>query len=121
MRSLRILVVDDGAVIGMLLGEMLEEMGHTVCGIETSEADAVSATALLAPDLLIIDAFLGDGSGVEAVKAVTRDKPVPHLFVSGDLSVVKAAMPGSAMLHKPYNESELARGIRRALEAAPAS
>jgi CheY-like chemotaxis protein len=45
MKALRVLVVEDNAIIGMLLGEMLAEMGHDVCGIETTEA-AVRTTPM---------------------------------------------------------------------------
>ena len=37
MRPLRILLVDDDAMIGTLLAELLDEMGHVVCGIEATE------------------------------------------------------------------------------------
>ncbi len=45
MNGLRILVVEDDAVVGMMLAEMLEEMGHDICSIEATEADAVAADA----------------------------------------------------------------------------
>jgi DNA-binding response OmpR family regulator len=119
MTGLRILVVDDDAVLGELLGEMLAEMGHQVCSIETTEGDAVRAAAELAPDLVIIDVRLGRGSGVAAVRKILLAGPTPHLFVSGDLRVVVAAMPSAAMLQKPYSEAQLAGGIRRAVAATP--
>ena len=34
MTTLRIMVVEDDMLIGMLLGEMLEAMGHEICAIE---------------------------------------------------------------------------------------
>ena len=43
MKALRILIVEDDALIGMLLAEMLEDMGHGLCAIEATEADAVTA------------------------------------------------------------------------------
>ena len=50
----RVLVVEDDAMIGVLLGEMLEGMGYDVCGIEATEADAVTAAARFRPDLMIV-------------------------------------------------------------------
>jgi two-component system, response regulator PdtaR len=38
MKALRALVVEDDAVIGMLLADMLAEMGHDICPIEATEA-----------------------------------------------------------------------------------
>ena len=49
MKVLRILVVEDDALIGMLLAEVLVGMGHEVCAIEANEADAVAAAARCRP------------------------------------------------------------------------
>jgi len=43
MNSLRILVVEDDILISMLLAEVLIGMGHEVCAIATTKADAVAA------------------------------------------------------------------------------
>ena len=119
MTTLRVLVVEDDAVIGVLLAEMLIGMGHDVCAVELTEAGAVSAEARCRPDLMIVDVQLGDGNGVDAVAEIRRTRLVPHLFVSGDISQVKHLQPGAVLLQKPYREADLARVIQRAL-AAPA-
>ncbi len=116
MTALRVLVVEDDALIGMLLAEMLAGMGHNVCGIEATEEDAVSAAARHRPDLMIVDVRLGDGSGVDAVAEIHRSRPVPHVFVSGNIANVKALRPGAVIIQKPYRESDLARVIRRVLD-----
>jgi DNA-binding NtrC family response regulator len=117
LTALRVLVVEDDALIGMLLAEMLAGMGHNVCAIEATEADAVTAAARWRPDLMIVDVRLGDGSGVDAVTEIHRTGPVPHVFVSGDITAVKALRPNAVMIQKPYRESDLARVIQRALDA----
>ena len=38
MGPLRILVVEDDALIGMLLADMLDAMGHTVCAVARTQA-----------------------------------------------------------------------------------
>jgi DNA-binding NtrC family response regulator len=114
-KALRVLVVEDDNMIGMLLGWMLEDMGHQVCSIEASEADAVTAAAQYHPDLLIVDAWLGDGSGVIAVDEILRRGYVPHLFISGNIGRVKAVRPDATMLEKPFGEAALARAIQQAL------
>ena len=45
MKALRVLVVEDDALIAMLLSELLAGMGHDVCATAASEADAVIAAA----------------------------------------------------------------------------
>jgi CheY-like chemotaxis protein len=56
MKALRILVVEDDAMIAMLLADMFAAMGHDVCAIERTEAGAVAAATLCKPDLMIVDA-----------------------------------------------------------------
>jgi CheY-like chemotaxis protein len=113
--ALRVLVMEDDAIIGVLLGEMLEGMGYDVCAIEATEADAVLAAARCRPDLMIVDVQLGEGSGVAAVDAIHRIGAVPHVFVSGNISSIRALRPDSISLQKPYRESELAMVIQQAL------
>jgi CheY-like chemotaxis protein len=120
MAALRVLVVEDDALIGELLAEMLIGMGHDVCAVELTEGGAVAAAARFKPDLMIVDVQLGDGNGVDAVTTIHRSGPVPHVFVSGDISRVKLPWPGSVIIQKPYREADLARVIQRALDAPPA-
>ena len=80
---LRILVVEDDALIGILLAEVLVGMGHEVCAIEANEADAVAAAARCSPDLMIVDARLGDESGIAAVDQILRTVPFAHVHQRG--------------------------------------
>jgi len=121
MKALRVLVIEDDALIGMLLAEMLEGMGHDVCAIEPTEAGAVRAAIRCRPDMMIVDARLGDGSGVSAVEKILRAGPAPHVFVTGDPKGVLALRPDAVVIQKPFRELDLARAIQRALGAvAPA-
>jgi DNA-binding NtrC family response regulator len=116
-KELRILVVEDDAMIGVLLSAMLEEMGHAVCAIETTEADAISAAARERPDLMIVDARLGRGSGIAAVDEILRTEFVPHFFISGNVSIVKELKPDARVLEKPFREDQLTRTIQLAIES----
>jgi len=121
MKALRVLVVEDDTMIGELVTEMLEEMGHDVCAIEATEADAVTAAAQYRPDLMIVDAQLGDGSGLSAVEEILRTGFVPHLFFSGNIPRVQALRPDAVVLQKPFRQAELTRAIQCALDAVAGS
>jgi DNA-binding response OmpR family regulator len=121
MKPLRILVVEDDAMIAMLLADMFAAMGHDVCAIEATEAGAVAAALRCRPDLMIVDARLGDGSGVSAMEKILHTGFVPHVFISGDILSVRALKPDGVAIQKPFDESDLIRAIRRALGAAAAS
>jgi CheY-like chemotaxis protein len=116
MKALRVLVAEDNAIIGMLLAEMLSEMGHHVCGVEANEAETVAAAARCKPDLMIVDARLGDGSGVAAIRAILLAGPMPHLFISG--AAVETDTPDAVVLQKPFHENQLTRAVERVLDAA---
>jgi CheY-like chemotaxis protein len=93
-------------------------MGHDVCAIETTEAAAVTAAAQYRPDLMIVDARIDDGSGVSAVDKILRTGFVPHLFISGNISNIRALRPNAVVLEKPFRELELTRAIQRAIDIA---
>jgi two-component system, response regulator PdtaR len=117
IKALRVLVVEDDMITGVLLGELLEHMGYDVCAIEATEAEAVTAAVRCRPDLMIVDVQLGEGSGVSAVREILRSGPVSHLFVSGDSASIKALRPGNVVLQKPYRVPDLAQAIQRAIGA----
>jgi two-component system, response regulator PdtaR len=118
MKALRVLVVDDDAIIAMLLADIFAGMGHDVCAIERTEAGAVAAAARCKPDLMIVDGRLGEGSGVSAVEEILRAEFVPHIFISGDISGIQAYNPDAVVIRKPFSESDLVRAIQRAFCAA---
>jgi len=114
MKPLRILVVEDESVIALLLGEVLEGMGHEVCATEGSEDKAIAAAFRCKPDLMIVDEHLGDGSGLNVVKAVLTHGPMAHMFVSGDITRIRRLRPDAVVMEKPYSAKDLARAIRQA-------
>ena len=117
MPALRILLVEDEAIVAMLFADLLVAMGHEVCAIEATEASAVSAAVRCRPDLMIVDVHLMDGNGASAVAAILRAGFVPHMFVSGDPLRAQPLALGSVVLQKPFRESDLARAIESALGA----
>ena len=103
-------------MIGMLLGEMLEAMGHSVCAIATTEDQAVHAALALAPELMIVDMQLRKGGGASAVATISQSRNIPCVFVSGDTSDASGAPPGAEMLAKPYDEAGLTAAMARVLK-----
>lgn len=110
MKSLRVLIVEDDAIVAALLAETLEACGHSICGIETSEASAVTAAARERPELIIIDVGLTPGSGIAAIAEIDRAGPVPHVFISGE-----RLEQGPEILLKPFRMPELLLAMKRAL------
>jgi DNA-binding response OmpR family regulator len=110
MTALKVLVIEDDAMIGILLAEMLEAMGYDVCAIASTEEAAVADAARCKPGLMIVDEHLREGSGVSAVERIRRDSPIPCVFISG--APIHAIRPGRNILQKPFLEADLVRAIR---------
>jgi len=115
--AVRILVIEDNAIIAMLLEAILRDMGYAVCAVEATETGAVAAAALHRPNLLIVDAGLSEGSGVSAVDRILRDGFVPHVFVSGADLKPEMLDSRAVRLSKPYDERALFAAIQSALAA----
>lgn len=117
--SLRILVVDDDPMIGTLLEIMLKTLGHSVCAIAATEAGAVADAARHKPELMIVDAWLGMGSGVSAMREILKHGFIPHLFMSGNIAKVRLQRPDAIVLEKPFRDAALILAIQNALDISP--
>ena len=116
MTALSVLVVEDDAMVGRFLTEMLEDMGYNVCAIVATEDGAVSEAARCKPGLLLVDEQLREGSGASAVTRILRAGSIPYIFMSGAPSDPRR--PGAIVLQKPFHEKDLVRAIRHVVGSA---
>jgi DNA-binding response OmpR family regulator len=121
MRPLRVLVVEDDLMIGPLLAEVLEDLGHVVVAVVVDADAAVAAARDCRPDLMIVDIKLGERSGVAAVKEIISDGFVPHVFVTGDLLSNLDLGPDAVLIQKPYRQTDIVAAIARAIGNASKS
>jgi CheY-like chemotaxis protein len=117
MKPLRVLIVEDEALIGLVLTEMLADMGHKVCATAATQADASAAAVRHRPDLMIVDVTLSEGSGLAAVEDVLRTGPVPYVFITGSPGAARGTRPGAVVVGKPFRQADLAKAIEKALAA----
>jgi two-component system, response regulator PdtaR len=120
MQMLRVLVIEDDALIAMMLAEMLSDLGHRVCATATTPAEAIAAARQENPDFLLSDVKLRNGSGIDAVDEIVRSRPLPHIFVTGDTVGLKSLRPDVVALGKPFSAGALANAIKKAVEASAA-
>jgi DNA-binding response OmpR family regulator len=116
MAALNILVVEDDAMIGMLLAEMLEGMGFTVCAIAATEDDAVADAHRCHPDLMIVDEHLREGDGSSAVHRILMAGMVPCVFISGAPGY--SGRSARKVLRKPFGERDLMSAIQAVIAGA---
>jgi DNA-binding NarL/FixJ family response regulator len=81
--ALRVLIVDDQPVFRRAARTLLRARGYVVVGEADCAAAALEAVDELAPDAILLDIRLGDESGFEVARALTRfDPDVAVLLVS---------------------------------------
>jgi response regulator NasT len=123
--GLRVLLAEDDDDARALLVESLTALGHTVVAVAGAR-DAVAQAAIAAPDVLLLDVHLGDGSGVEAARAIAAELPgVAVLLYTGDQSLTLSASDladstAVSLLAKPTPPNTLDAALRLAAGRARA-
>jgi two-component system, response regulator PdtaR len=59
---MRVLIVEDDAIVALHLAMRLTELGHETCGTGASAATAIAQAAKYEPDIVLMDIRLGQGS-----------------------------------------------------------
>jgi DNA-binding NarL/FixJ family response regulator len=82
-----VLIADDSQPVAEMLRELISEAGRIeVVGTADSEASAIEAIRTLAPDAVVLDLQLRDGSGTDVIRAVRADAGLAaiHLLVTSN-------------------------------------
>lgn len=80
---MKILIVEDDALIAMELEASLSDAGHTVVGPASTVGRAIERAAANVPDLALVDIRLRDGGdGIELARRLRREFGLRALFVS---------------------------------------
>jgi two-component system, OmpR family, response regulator len=80
--SLRVLLVEDSSLLAARLAELIRRLPD-VDLIDTvdTEADALKRISAAAPDVLILDLHLRDGSGFGVLRSLRRDDQRPKIII----------------------------------------
>ncbi|ACB73937.1 response regulator [Opitutus terrae] len=118
--TIRVLVVDDSALVRMGLRSVLGTHGAAarivVAGEADSVASAVSETKRLKPDVVLLDIRLPDGSGLHACREIKRMDASTRVLiltsVATDELIQEAVMAGAqGYLMKEIDPDGLTRAI----------
>nr|WP_210341829.1 ATP-binding protein [Rhizobium setariae] len=112
--QLRVLMVDDDALIAMSSVDMLEDLGHVV----TEANSGAAALALLETghefDLMITDYSMPGMNGAELGRAARKLHPkLPILVASGYAELPSGSGIDLPRIGKPYSQSQLATEIEK--------
>lgn len=108
------LVIEDDAIIAMLIEDELREIGFKSVDVASTEEEAIEAVSRKGPDLVTSDGSLLAGTGVGAVRQI-RDvlAAVPVIFITGDPEEARRCLPDVPVLEKPFSLSQLVAAVRQ--------
>jgi AmiR/NasT family two-component response regulator len=117
--GLRVLVVEDEALIRLDLAEMLTEEGYVVAGEAGDGEQAVALARELRPDLVIMDIKMPKVDGIAAAGEIVGERiaPVVMLTAFSQRDLIEQARDAGAMAYlvKPFARHELVPAIELAV------
>lgn len=116
--GVKVIVVEDEAIVAMLLEQMLEDLGCTVTGTASQLASAVTLVNDSDADVAILDMNLA-GHRVDPVARILVEKATPFIFASGyGEDGLSAEWRGRPVLPKPFRLEELRLALIKAISPA---
>lgn len=121
--SLRILVVEDEAIVNRLIQSQLQRLGYQIAGAAFDAVSAVQMAGDLKPGLILMDLHMADPTtgeddpeaGIKATLAIQKICPTPVIMLTAyeNPPLIQRAVEAGvgAYLLKPVQDSELERAI----------
>ena len=112
--ALRLLVVEDEALVCMLIEDSLRDMNHDVVGLASTARQALAVVEREALDGALLDVNLGGGERSYPVADALQEKGIPFLFLTGyGRSGIDPRFADVPVLQKPLDVQMLARVMER--------
>ncbi|BFN38206.1 response regulator [Fidelibacter multiformis] len=84
MKKIRILLVEDEAIIAYNLSLELELEGYDVCGCVACGKKAIQKSQEEKPDLILMDISLQDDiDGIHTMEKIRKQQDIPVIFMTG--------------------------------------
>lgn len=113
------LIIEDEMIIALEVEDLLRELGYRSFDVAASPAEAIEQASRHRPDLITADVRILDGTGIEAVKAITeRLGEIPYFYVTGNVDMLRGETAG--VVEKPISPRAFARACAAAVGARPA-
>ncbi|MCO6048980.1 response regulator transcription factor [Mesorhizobium sp. RP14(2022)] len=115
----RVLVVDDDSEIRQLLGRYLEGQGFATA-LAGDRRECEAKIAQFAPDLVVLDVMLPDGSGLDICRDIKNRTPGLAVILLTALKedvdrIIGLELGADDYLGKPFNPRELSARIKAVL------
>lgn len=113
---LRVLVIEDEALVALEIESFLFAAGHMVVGVAEDRASAAELAQRTEPrpDLALVDIRLANGASGLQVAADLAALGIAVLFVTGNCPAERGQGLAVGCLHKPFTEGELLASVAAA-------
>jgi len=109
LSSLKVLVVEDEALVSMLVEDMLTDLGCSIVGPAAEIEEALRLAGSADIDAALLDVNLG-GRPIFPVADALKARGVPFAFASGyGEAGLTDDHRGATVLQKPFREADLRR------------
>ena len=117
--ALRILLVEDDAVIGLSLQMLLEANGYIVTGPIGNGIEALEIADRSSIDIALLDLKLSGSVNGLTVGRALRERSIPIVFLTGHVSAFVSEALGLTrhIIRKPYADADLLAALREAVLA----
>jgi response regulator of citrate/malate metabolism len=116
---IRVLVVDDDFMVARVQSGFVERVpGFTVAGVAHTGAEALAAVERVRPDLVLLDIYLPDVSGLEVLRRLREGAAVVDVLAvtaARDVTTIRTALRGGVVhyLIKPFSFDTLRDRLER--------
>ena len=114
-QNLRVLIVEDEALVAMLIEDVIAELGHESVGVAARLEAGLAMAKETDADFAVVDLKL-NGERTYAIAEVLLRRGIRFMFVTGyGAAAVDAGWRGQVVVQKPFEVDEFERAMARAL------
>lgn len=111
-KKIKIMIVEDEALIAMDLKGRLINLGYNVTGIASSFDTAVALANKTMPDFILMDVLIkGYKDGIETARVIKKELSIPSVFLTAQIDEITVHRMEESqplgLMSKPFNDYTL--------------
>ena len=122
MAPIKVLIIEDQAIIAMDIQSALQRAGYDVVGIATNGEDAGALLQQLRPDAMVLDISF-DRKKLSLAKTITEAYSVPVVLIADTMDAYAmregASIASSGLLIKPFDTPQLIETLNNTIGNNP--